>query len=285
MKLKKFLEYAKLHSKDPRTFEKRVVFASPDKYAVTMFEEVDSADNLTAYSDRPIVLWGGMQLKPTLINENRNHVFNQKQLPISKQVLQDFDGADFLPKSTSDRAQVHSLKFPITGWNDDQPTDFRTYGKYKKSEQHFDRFSEKITPVTRFDVIFFREEPIHLQERINQIGFDVDEKRFQRMNQIENIAKQVNEKYSPDFYQATLTDDGSKLYLESVTTSAKLTPSQLTKIYEKAYESHYETRLPHWFKQQLFEKHVKPYYVSRYLDAALLKPKNSIDFKKYATSC
>lgn len=281
MRLKKFLEYTDLHSKDPKTFEKRVIFASPDKYAVTMFEEVDSAESLVNYPDRPIVLWGGMQLKPTLINENKNHVFNQRPLPASKQIALDLEGSEFLPKSTKERANVHSLKFPIVGWQGDEPIDFRTYGKYKKSEQQFDRFSEKVTPVTRFDVIIFREEPIHLQERVNQMGFDVDEKRFYRMDQVKKIAKSIHEKYSPDFYQATLIDDSQKLYLESVSTSAKLSPSQLTKMYEKAYESHYETRLPHWFKQQLFEKHIKPYYVSRYLDAALLKPKNAINFKKY----
>ena len=281
MRLKKFLEYTDLHSKDPKTFEKRVVFASPDKYAVTMFEEVDSAESLVNYPDRPIVLWGGMQLKPTLINENKNHVFNQRPLPASKQIVLDLEGSEFLPKSTKERANVRSLKFPIVGWQGDEPIDFRTYGKYKKSEQQFDRFSEKVTPVTRFDVIIFREEPIHLQERVNQMGFDVDEKRFYRMDQVKKIAKSIHEKYSPDFYQATLIDDSQRLYLESVSTSAKLSPSQLTKMYEKAYESHYETRLPHWFKQQLFEKHIKPYYVSRYLDAALLKPKSAIDFKKY----
>lgn len=282
MKLKKFSEYTTLYSKDPKTFEKRVIFASGDKYAATMFEEVNSAESLTAYPDRPIVLWNGMTLKPTLINENRNHVFNQRSLPTFSQITHDFEGADFLPKSTRDRARVKDLKFPIVGHHGEESTELKTYGKFKKSEHDFDKFSEKITPLTRFDVIGFRKTPIHLQERVNQLGFDVDSKRFSRVDQIEKALGEINEKYSPDFYQATFVDDGKKLYLESLSTSAKLTPSQLAKIYEVAYESHYETSLPSWFKAQLFEKHVKPYYTARNLDAALLKPKHAINFKKYS---
>lgn len=284
MKLKKFLEYTSLYSKDPKAFEKRVIFASPDKYAITMFEEINSAEEAIAYPDRPIVLWGGMQLTPRTINENRNHVFNQSGLPTFKQILRDHEGADFLPKHTHDRSKVKSLTFPITGHIGENQVDFKTYGKFKKSEQQFDQFSEKVTPLTRFDVIMFRKDPIHLQERVNQIGFDIDAKRFSRIDQIKSVAEAIDKKYSPDFYQATFIDDGKKLYLEAVSNSSKLTPSQLVKIYETAYESHYETSLPTWFKQQLFEKHIKPYYSARGLDSMLLKPRYSIDLKKYVSS-
>lgn len=282
MTLKKFSEYTSLYSKDPRTFEKRVIFASPDKYAVTMFEEVTSADSILSYPDRPIVLWNNLQLTPTLINENRNHVFNQIGVPTFKKIASEFEGSDFLPKSTRSRKEVKGLKFPIMGHNVEELVELKTYGKFKRSEQSFDKFSEKIIPVTRFDVIAFRDKPIHLQERINQVGFDVDEKRFTKLPQIKSTLKSIFEKYSPDFYQATFIDSGPKLYLESVSTSTRLSPAQLTKIYETAYESHYETPLPAWFKKQLFEKYVKPYYSTRYLDAQLLKPKNSMDFKKYS---
>jgi hypothetical protein len=283
MKLKKFLEYSDLYSKDPKTFEKRVIFASGDKYAATMFEEITEADALLNYPDRPIVLWNNMKLNSSVVNEN--HIFNRTDLPMFKQVAHDFEGADFLPKSTRSRAEVKGLTFPIVGHHQEDTIDLKTYGKFKKSERDFDKFSEKITPVTRFDVIAFRKDPIHLQERVNQMGFDIDPNRFLAIPQIEKCLISIAEKYSPDFYRATFIDDGKKLYLESLSTSAKLTPSQLVKIYEKAYESHYEVTLPTWFKKQLFESYVKPYYSAKYLDAQLLKPKNSIDFKKYSTSC
>lgn len=282
MKLKKFLEYTDLYSKDPKTFEKRVIFASPEKYAIAAFEEVELAEHLLSYPERPIVLWNGMSLRPMQVNESRNHIFNLRGLPSFRQVEQELEGADFLPKSTRDRAKVKDLKFPIVGHSGEQKVDLKTYGKFKKSEHNFERFSEKPTPITRFDALAFRKNPIHLQERINLLGFDVDPRRFIHMHQIEETLEQIEKKYSPDFYQATFIDAGDRLYLESLSTSAKLSPSQLVRMYETAYSSHYETQLPAWFKNRLFEDYVKPYYAKRYLDAAMLKPKHAIDFKKYS---
>jgi uncharacterized protein (TIGR02757 family) len=55
----------------------------------------------------------------------------------------------------------------------------------------------------------------------------------------------------------------------------------LETVFAQHVQDNYLHHSIHHFKQQLFEKHIKPYYVSRYLDAALLKPKNAINFKKY----
>jgi hypothetical protein len=198
-----------------------------------------------------------------------------------KKVYSDFSGEKFLPKSTSDRSSVKGMKFPILGIDDLDSQEFKTYNKFKKSEKNFPVFREKIVPVTRFDVIAHKKRPIHLQEKINSLGFDVDLTRFKYLDEVDSLIEKLGKKYDLDFYHVSLLESGGKLYLESIGRSLNLSPAQSIKMYERAYESFYEAQLPVWFKKKIFESYVKPYYKSRYYDAALIKPKNSIDFKKY----
>jgi hypothetical protein len=282
MKLKKFNEYASFYSKDPRNFEKKVAFASSEDCGVDVFKKVnDSADIKFSMHDTPIILWNNFDYSQPSINESTAFVFNSKRVPRFEEVSQEFETEPFLPKTVHSRKEVKRLKFPITGVAKDSTEDFKTYGKFKKSEKSFSKFREKITPRTRFDVLAFKSEPIHIQERINQIGFDVDPDRFKYYTQVESIVEKIKSRYPLDFYHICLTEADGKLYLDDITTSTKLSPSQSIKMYETAYSDYYAAKLPNWFKTHLFESYVKPYYKKRYYDAALIKPKHSIDFKKH----
>ena len=270
MKLRKFEGYLDLHSKDPRVFEKKVVFMGTQK-CPAIFKEAQ--EFMLSQEKLPEIRWGEMG------QTNENSMIHT--VPPMKKVYSDFSGEKFLPKSTSDRSSVKGMKFPILGIDDLDSQEFKTYNKFKKSEKNFPVFREKIVPVTRFDVIAHKKRPIHLQEKINSLGFDVDLTRFKYLDEVDSLIEKLGKKYDLDFYHVSLLESGGKLYLESIGRSLNLSPAQSIKMYERAYESFYEAQLPVWFKKKIFESYVKPYYKSRYYDAALIKPKNSIDFKKY----
>lgn len=280
--MKKFDDYIKQYSKDPKVFEKQVIFAS-NIGGSDIFEVVnDTSTNFTDIDDYPIILWDNFNIPSNKINESASHIYNAIRLPSFGRIREQLSNESYIAPSTTDRSKVKSLKFPIIASKDRESEMFKTYGKYKKSEKFFDSFRQKIIPSTKFDVIAFKGEPIHIQEKINGIGFDADLSRFKYPKQVIKIANKVNEKFKADFYHMELLESSGRLYLNNVTTSAKLSPTQNVKMYEAAYESFYNRRLPKWYRDKVFEKYTKPYYEKRYLDSLLIKPKNSIDFKKYA---
>lgn len=282
MRLKNFSEYGIMHAKDPRTFEKKVIFACSENYGIPAFELVKSPyDFKNNLVESPIIRWNSFDFNTSLISESA-YVFNKVSPPKIGEALSSFSGESFIPKSTRDRKEVKRLKFPISAYRGDEKEDFKTYGKFKNSEKLFDLFREKLIPLTRFDVIAHRKKPIHLQERINGIGFDVDLASFEKLSQIKSIAEAIHSKYPIDFYHLELIESKDNLYLTDFTTSHSLSPSQCVKMYEAAYETFYESKLPNFFRKNLFENYIQPYYQKRYYDALLIKPKNSIDFKKFA---
>lgn len=281
MALKKFDDYLISFSKDPSTFEKKIAITSSSE-TIPTFEWVRSPFDLDRGFSTPTIVWDQFDFKKHPLNESRAFFFNASQLPTTDEIFETLGDSDFVPKAVSDRAQVKKMRFPIVGIQGAEQEGFKTYGKFKKSEKRFSKFRESVVPRTRFDVIAFKKEPIHIQERINGIGFDVDPRRFQHLESIQNITSAIHEKYPADFYHVSVLERDDRLFLESASTSFKLTPAQGHAMYVKAYESYYETRLPNWFKQQTFESQVKPFYEKRYFDWLLLKPKHSIDFKKYS---
>lgn len=279
MKLKTFSEYNKNYSKDPKTFEKRVALASSQNYGANFFKHI-SEENSHSFSnlDIPVIIWNNF--KAPSINENSSNIFNRSSVPTNSEIYSSFEGETFIPKFTSERVNVKKLKFPIVGIGD-STEEFKTYGKLKRSEKIFTEFREKIVPDTSFDVICFKDAPIHVQEKVKSLGFDVDLATFEHLTQLEKITERIGTNYKLDFYHLNLLEKKGVLYFNTIGTSLNLSPSQSIKMYETAYFDHYSAKLPNWFKKQLFESNVKPYYKKRYYDSALIKPKYSIDFKKY----
>jgi len=281
MKLKKFDEYSKIFSTDSKTFESKVIFACSENYGVPVFKLIFNNNENISENDTPIILWNNFKITPVNLNERLNLVFNLKTIPSYEEVCTKFKDSKFIPVTVSERSAVKKLKFPIIGVSESDSELFKTYGKFKKSEKTFPKFREKITPRTRFDVISFKNTPIHIQETVNALGFDVNLNTFKYSDQVKSIVETIQSEYPLDFYHISLIEANDTLYLESISTSAKLSPSQNVKMYECAYENYYESCLPNWFKGQLFEKYVAPYYKKRGLDSLLVKPKHSIDFEKY----
>lgn len=283
MRLKSFDSYARGYSRDPKRFTQQVVIASPTADHLQMFKVVKNVDEAFNMDENlPIIPWNNFSFSPSSLNENfHNVIYNRNELPNIHRATSEFRNEKFVPKSVRDRSLVKKMKFPIVGINGKGATEFKTYGKFKKSEDQFDEFQEKIIPTSRFEILVNGDTPIHAQKKVNKIPFDIDFDRFKHASEIVNICNKINSKYSPDFYVVTLLEAGGNVYLESMSRDSKLTPSQGMKMYESAYERHYNTRLPNWFKKEMFDSHVKPYYKKRYYDSLLLKPSGVIQFEKY----
>jgi hypothetical protein len=283
VKLKNFDSYSRAYSKDPKRFAQRVAIASPTAKGLEMFRVVKTANEaFNLEEDLPIIPWNNFSFSSSTINENfHNVIYNREELPDTRKLRSDFRTTEFIPSSIKDRSLVKKMKFPITGINKNGETDFKTYGKFKKSEDRFDEFQEKIVPLSRFEILAVGGRPLHAQKRVNKIPFDVDLSRFKYLDESLKICKKINEKYRPDFYLISLLESGGKVYLESVSRDCPLTPSQGLRMYEAAYENHYNSKIPNWFKKEMFDSHVKPYYKKRYYDSLLLKPTGIIDLEKY----
>jgi len=281
-KLKKFDEYLVIFSKDPKTFEKKIAFANKEGIDLDVFEVIRTPFDEAIGNFTPTIIWNNFDFRKSQLNESKGFSFNSTIIPESKKILASLEGEDFMPQMVTERSQVKSMKFPIVAINGDDSEVFRTYGQFKKSEKRFSKFYESIKPDSIFDVIAFKNKPIHIQETVNGVGFDVEVKRFKHLPRISEITKSVNSKQPTDFYHMQILERAGKLYLSNVDTSTKLSPTQGSAMYIKAYESFYERALPNWFKNQLFEKNNEPYYSKRYYDSLLLKPKYSIDLSKYS---
>jgi hypothetical protein len=283
VRLKNFDSYSRAYSSDPKRFNQRVAIASPTANGLGMFRVIKTANEAFSLDeDLPIIPWNNFSFSSGSINENfHNVIYNREPLPDRAQMRQDFKDTAFFPSTVKDRSLVKKMKFPILGINRAGETDFKTYGKFKKSEDRFDEFQEKITPLSRFEILASGDRPLHAQKRVNKIPFDVDLSRFKYLDEAASICKKINEKYRPDFYLVSLLEANGKIYLESVSRDCSLTPSQGLKMYESAYEKHYNSKIPNWFKKEMFDSHVKPYYKKRYYDSLLLKPSGIISLEKY----
>ena len=202
-------------------------------------------------------------------------------LPTTKELNSAFSNEPFIIKRISERPSVKGMKFPILGIKGDSEEEFKTYGKFKKSEQRFDYFKEKVTPNSRFEVLVSDDSPIHVQKKINRTPFDVDLKRWKHLDGATDICKKINQRYSPEFYLISIIEANGDLYLESIDRKGDLTPSQEFALYESAYSKYYSSKLPTWFKTQAFNDYVKPYYVKKHYDSLLFKPTGTINYERY----
>lgn len=285
MRLKNFDSYSRAYLRDPKRFSQQVAIASPTAESLGMFRVIKTANEAFSLDqDLPIIPWNNFSFSTGTINENfHNVIYNREPLPDSRQVRQDFKDSSFFPQTVRDRSLVKKMKFPIVGINREGETDFKTYGKFKKSEARFDEFQEKLTPLARFEILAAEDRPLHAQKKINGIPFDVSVSTFKYLDEAVEICKRINEKYRPDFYLVSLLESNGKVYLESVSRDCSLTPSQGIKMYEAAYEKHYNSKIPNWFRKEMFDSHVKPYYKKRYYDSLLLKPTGIISLEKYSS--
>lgn len=282
MKLPKFKEYERRTSSSIDSFTKKVAIASDTLESCKFFEHVKSSFDISPIDETPLIVWNNFSFKSQAINESTSRfIYNRNNFPKLDEVYDSFIGESFIPKTITDRKELKKLKFPIIAIKENELDEFKTFGKFKKSEKFYLKFREKITPNSEYTVSVFRSNPIHIEEKIKGIPFDVNVSTFSNLQILEKILTKLYEKYNMDFYSVDILESNNSLYLGEINSVTKISPSLGLSIYENAYIDYYETKLPTWVKNKIFEEEVIPYYRKRYYDSLLLKPKNSIDFKKY----
>jgi hypothetical protein len=283
VELKNFKSYARHYSKDPKTFEKKVAFASGQQDVLEIFDSITNPlDANLIPTEVPLIVWEDFSFESTDLNEGFNSfVFNHSQLPTYSKIEEALGNTQFFPKKITDRQLVKKMKFPIIANVGDTSEEFKTYGKFKKSNIRFESFTEKPVPTSRFEVLAFGKTPLHIEKKINQLPFDVDTSRFKHLDKVEELCQKLDSEFSPQFYKISLVEKGNSLFFESISRSGKLSPVQSVKMYEAAYADHYRAALPAWYRKSLMENHVIPYYKKRHFDALLIKPTGVIDYSKY----
>jgi hypothetical protein len=270
LKIKLFDSYLDYYSKDPSNFEKKIRLVGE----CAIPELFDSSEE----SDSPIIIWSNGHPE---LNEGLNFFkFNKGVTPNQINILKDFKDSDYVPNQCDNRVDAKNLAFPIIAQNGEDSIEFKTYNKLKKSEKDFTIFSEKPKKEKEFEILIFKNSPIHIDESIKGSRFDAN-KNFKYNLQVNELSNTIHEKYGFDFYKIKLLESNKKVYLTGISTSDSLEPIHLAKIYETAYENFYETRLPQWFKKHIFENYVKESLKSKYYDALLLNKKYAEQYKKY----
>ena len=282
MPLKKFDDYIVGKSSDPSVFEKRVIFATGG-IQCDLFKTIKEESEIFSEAlDAPIVIWGDFKFTPKIINENRFSLYNINEVPRLTEIYESYQGSQFVPKLTKERLKVGGLQFPILASDGlGKEKQFKTYASFKKSEEGFNMFTEKPKVGTQFDVLVFKKEPIHIQENIRGIGFDINISGFKHLGLIKEVSEKISQNHILDLYKLSFGESGGKLYLTGIDRSSELGPTQKYKAYESIYEHHYERKLPVWFKKRIFEGKVKDHYRKSYYNSLLLKPKYSINFEKF----
>jgi hypothetical protein len=282
MPLKKFDDYLEGKSSDPSVFEKKVIFATQGGQCDFFKTISEEAQIISETSSMPIVIWGDFKFTPKIINENRFSIYNINLVPTISEIYESFQGSKFIPRLVKERQLVSSLNFPIiASTHQGKEKAFKTYSAFKKSEDDFKIFTEQPKVQTKFDVTVFKKKPIHIQENIRDIGFDINLNNFKYLKIIEEVCEKISENHILDLYQLNFGESGGKLYLTGINRSSGLGPTQKYKAYESIYEDHYARKLPVWFKNRVLESKVKDHYRKSYYNSLLLKPKYSINFEKF----
>lgn len=272
MNLKKFEEYELKFSKDPEKFKGRIGISC---------EGLDLFSN--EFGSNPVIRWG----KSDIFEENTASVgrktYNRVPLPKLNQVYEDLCENSFIPKIVKDRSLVKKMNFPITAIDEDKSEDFNTYGKYKKSRTFWKSFMEKPKPNLKLNVLAFGNRLLHLEEAVGGFKFDVHN-QF-NAEPIKEILEKVHNQYRPDFYELELHKVGDSYKIVGINSTNELNPLKQVKMYEYAYKDAYSFDLPNWFKTTVRKNYLKPYYESKILEASVVKPKYSIDYKKESQKC
>ena len=248
-KLKTFSDFEKHISGDHSELINKVqIIGESDNTEKSPFNRIDSFDE----SDGgPILICNNI----SMINESsvqKEQLYNSYALTNRNNKLSKFIGESFIPKTVKNRKNVKRLNFPITaiGKNGTKNV-YETYSKFKKSENYYHTFQEKPVPKTKYEVLFFKNEPIHATEKINENG------RHKKINsdfktKLTHISDSIMKKHKLDVYCMNITESlNDTLFLRGLKKCSNMSESQANVLYVKLYEDYYQYNLPFWFKNKM----------------------------------
>ena len=248
MNIRSFSEYEKYTNGEESDIVNKVHILIKDennyKSPFYKIESIDEALNI------PVLICNDFKI--SRLNESDGcTIYNSFNFRKGYNYFKKYVGESFIPKIVTNRNNVKRLKFPIVATGKHGSNTYNSLYKFKKSENSYNKFQEKIIPKTRYKVLMFNNDLVSVHENINSQNFErVPSKKLNRA--IKNISNKVSESHKFDAYYLTIYEsDSGKFYLNSIDKCNNLDEKQSYQLYIKVYEHHYGYNIPTWFKNKV----------------------------------
>lgn len=262
-----------------------------DNIFIAYHTDKDIEKDLEVDVSLPIIYYGGTAesslnfLKKHKIK--KSNLYNKPEfIPLSgnkKKFHETLKDASFIPKTMFNKEDaINFLTFPIiakpgNGHSGIGIKKFDTVKELKEFKESFDVYSEFINFKKEFRLLFFKEECIHIDERITNLKTKRDIKHKKQNEQldfiyvkqdlskipfirsIKEIAKKIREKIPLDIFSLDIIlDENDKIYVLETNSATGLGAHKLVAYYIEVYEDFFGESLPKWFISMLNEKYVIP---------------------------
>ena len=249
MNIRSFNDFTSYISGNEKELKNKVQILSSGKiHENSPFSVITS---LKESNELPTLVCGDPEIK--LINESVNkglNVYNSFNLKKGN-ILKRFIGENFMPKTVKDRNNVKRLNFPIIANGKNGSNTYKSLYMFKKSENDYDSFQEKIIPKTKYDILMFREKPICVYEKINDTYRDKEVSR-DLYEKIVGISSKIMESHGLDVYHMKIYESTQKkYYLKGINKCKDLDEKQANLLYIELYEDHYGYPIPTWYKNKI----------------------------------
>lgn len=280
MRYKNFNQYISQYSNNEKDYLNKVGIASSSSENYSYYANINNQFDLKESDvNIPIIMSSDYSNDSNSIYESDMFKYNRNTSPDTDSVFEDFSGCEFIPKTVNSIPDTKKLKFPIKAVGPNSSQVFKTIGKLRSSEGIYSKFTEKITPKTRYTALSFKGKPISVVETVNKFPMDVDINRFKHLSKIRKISEMICEKYDLDVYNIELIESvKGSIYVNGVNTNLSLNPHQAYLVYESVYQDHYDTKIPNWVRRKIIEENVSGYYKQKSYDSMLVKTNNTMDY-------
>jgi hypothetical protein len=283
VKIKTFNEFERRFSQDPSTFSKQVAIASAYRDEHPFFSIVKNQSELSeTYQGYPVIIDEGFSIGTQAIYESSVGAYNSKPVPSIVEISNKLSDNPYIPKISNNIKDIRKgFRFPIIAKRSSGSDSYKTIGKLRSSGINYSEFIENPEPKTRFKILAFKGEPISIVEWINKFPLDVDIDSFDYLKESNELSSTIWENFNLELCNIEIIESvKGDIMIKSIDTNLNLNPAQEKIVYERVYEDHYNMSLPNWFKKQIFESHVLPYYKRRANDVKLIKSRHTIDYSK-----
>jgi len=189
-----------------------------------------------------------------MINEsdlNGVKIYNSFNIKRGKNILEKFIGENFIPKTIKNRNKVKGLKFPIVAKNKNESNTYSSYHMFKKSENDYNSYQEKVIPKTKYEVLMFKDNPVCMYEKVNDKYYHKNISSS-LSKKIKSISNKIMESHGLDVYYMKIYESmKGNHYLSGVNRCDNLNKRQSGLLYIKLYEDHYQYPIPTWFKNKI----------------------------------
>ena len=161
MNIRSFSEYEKYTNGEESDIVNKVHILIKDennyKSPFYKIESIDEALNI------PVLICNDFKI--SRLNESDGcTIYNSFNFRKGYNYFKKYVGESFIPKIVTNRNNVKRLKFPIVATGKHGSNTYNSLYKFKKSENSYNKFQEKIIPKTRYKVLMFNNDYLTIYE-------------------------------------------------------------------------------------------------------------------------